>query len=51
MLKPVIPKSESILTFCLNVETPITYKLFTSIEPTNLDAVTIPVKLALVPFK
>ena len=49
MVIPVIPKSLLILTFCKNVEIPVTYKLLTLSSPTNLVAVTIPVKNALVP--
>ena len=49
MVIPVTPKSLLILTFCKNVETPVTYRLLTSNPPTNFDAVTMPVKKALVP--
>ena len=49
MVRPVTPKSLLILTFCKNVENPVTYKCVTSKPPTNFDAVTIPVKKALVP--
>ena len=49
MIIPVTPKSLLTLTFCKNVETPVTYKFVKSVAPTNFDAVTIPVKNALVP--
>ena len=49
MVRPVTPKSLSILTFCLNVESPVTYKSVISNAPTNFVAVKIPVKYALVP--
>ena len=48
-MSPVTPKSLLILTFCKNVDTPVTYKLLTLTSPTNFVAVTIPVKYALVP--
>ena len=49
MVSPVTPKLLSMFTFCKNVDTPVTYKLLTLTSPTNLVAVTIPVKNALVP--